>query len=177
MMSPSRIQRISLVMLAFLCACTGPATSQPVEIGAANPATGSAAAAMPAHAPAAADVLSVQISGNSGAYTFAVEIASPDENCSQYADWWEVIGEEGQLFYRRVLTHSHASEQPFSRSGGPVPVEPGTTIWVRAHMHSGGYGGAAMKGSVQTGFQRAELSANFAADLAELPPFPDDCAF
>jgi hypothetical protein len=124
-----------------------------------------------------ADVLSVEVSGDPGAYTFSVEISSPDLGCNQYADWWEVIDEEGELVYRRILAHSHVNEQPFTRSGGPVPVAEDTVVWVRAHMNPGGYGNVALKGSVLDGFQPTDLSPDFAAGLAETPPLPDGCAF
>jgi hypothetical protein len=177
MLKQPRFQWTFWPVLALLCACASPANTQPVTTEATSIATEAGATIMPEIASLVADVLSIQVSGAPGAYTFAVEIASPDKNCSQYADWWEVIDEEGQLLYRRVLTHSHADEQPFTRSGGPVPVEPGTTVWIRAHMNVGGYGGAALHGSVQDGFNQAELGADFAADLAKLPPLPQDCAF
>jgi hypothetical protein len=130
-------------------------------------------------APAAklANIVSVNATGTLGAYTLSVGIQSPDLGCQQYADWWEVLGEEGALIYRRILTHSHVDEQPFVRSGGPVPIPPDQVIWVRAHMHPGGYGGTAFKGSVQTGFVKAELSPQFAADLAKSPPLPQSCTF
>jgi hypothetical protein len=44
-------------------------------------------------------------------------------------------------------------------------------------MNTGGYGGMAFKGSVKTGFAKAELPANFAAGLANQPPLPDGCDF
>jgi hypothetical protein len=124
-----------------------------------------------------ADVLSVTVSGEPGAYRFAVEIRSPDLGCQQYADWWEVVSEDGELLYRRILMHSHVNEQPFTRSGGPAPVDVDDVVWVRAHMNPGGYGGMAFKGSVSAGFQQAEPDPDFAADLEETPPLPDDCAF
>ncbi len=124
-----------------------------------------------------ADVISVQVSGSEGAYQFSVQVNSPDTGCEQYADWWEVLTEEGQLVYRRVLLHSHFGEQPFTRSGGPAAIQADTRVWVRAHMNTSGYGGAALRGSVQTGFEPAELSPEFAADLADQPPLPEDCAF
>ena len=124
-----------------------------------------------------ADVIAVQASGSPGAYQFNVGIRSPDKGCAQYADWWEVVSTDGKLLYRRVLLHSHVDEQPFTRSGGPVPIQPDTVVWVRAHMNTGGYGGAAFKGSVKAGFARAEPPANFAAGLAKLPPLPDGCDF
>ncbi|MCB0054175.1 MAG: hypothetical protein KDE24_32035, partial [Caldilinea sp.] len=67
-----------------------------------------------------ADVFGVTVRGDDGAYQFSVEIASPDTGCNQYADWWEVLDSDGNLLYRRILTHSHVDEQPFIRSGGPV---------------------------------------------------------
>lgn len=124
-----------------------------------------------------ADVISVEASGDPGSYTFSVGIASPDTGCELYADWWEVLSEEGRLIYRRVLLHSHVSEQPFVRSGGPVEIAAGQVVWVRAHMNSGGYGGAAFKGSVATGFQPAELDPQFAAGAANLAPLPNGCNF
>ncbi len=124
-----------------------------------------------------ADVISVQVSGSEGAYQFSVQVSSPDTGCDQYADWWEVLTEDGELVYRRVLLHSHVGEQPFTRSGGPADIQAETVVWVRAHMNTGGYGGQALKGSVQTGFEPAELSPEFAADLADQPPLPEDCAF
>jgi hypothetical protein len=124
-----------------------------------------------------ADVLSVKTTGNAGAYRFSVEVASPDTGCDQYADWWEVLSEEGDLMYRRVLLHSHVGEQPFVRSGGPVPVEAETVVIVRAHMHPDGYGGRALKGTTTAGFEEADLEEDFALDVEKEPPLPDGCAF
>ncbi len=143
-----------------------------------QPTVGDAAAQeTPPPAQRTADVLSVETSGTTGGYQFSVEVASPDEGCHQYADWWEVVDEEGNLIYRRILAHSHTSEQPFVRSGGPVELTPERTVWVRAHMNPGGYGGQAMRGSVQAGFEPADLSADFAAELETTEPLPEGCAF
>lgn len=133
----------------------------------------------PGFAPisARADVIAVEISGSAGAYEFNVTILSPDTGCDQYADWWEVLSEDGRLLYRRVLAHSHAGEQPFTRAGGPVPVDAETTVWVRAHMFPGGYGGQAMKGSFRSGFRSEPLDSGFVPSLANAPPKPDGCAF
>jgi hypothetical protein len=98
-----------------------------------------------------AEVISVQVSGSEGAYQFSVQVSSPDTGCDQYADWWEVVTDQGELVYRRVL--------------------------LQAHMNTVGYGGQALKGSVQNGFEPAELSPDFATDLAEQPPLPEGCAF
>jgi hypothetical protein len=124
-----------------------------------------------------ADVIAVQASGQPGAYQFNVGIRSLDKGCAQYADWWEVVNEDGKLLYRRVLLHSHVDEQPFTRSGGPVPIQTDTVVWVRAHMNTGGYGGMAFKGSVKAGFKQAVPDAGFAAGLAKQAPLPAGCDF
>ncbi|MCK4724755.1 MAG: hypothetical protein KAT29_03090 [Anaerolineales bacterium] len=124
-----------------------------------------------------ADVQSISVNGQPGDYSFSVTVSSPDEGCSQYANWWEVLSPDGELIYRRVLLHSHVGEQPFTRSGGPVPIEPDTVVVVRAHMHLTGYGGKAMKGSVEQGFEPFELSPEAAAHLGEAPPLPEGCNF
>jgi hypothetical protein len=124
-----------------------------------------------------ADVTAVSASGQAGAYAFSVSLSSPDSGCRRYADWWEVVSDDGKLLYRRVLLHSHVDEQPFTRGGGPVPIQPTTRVWVRAHMNTVGYGGAAFHGSVQTGFAPATPPAGFAAQLATQAPLPSGCEF
>lgn len=126
---------------------------------------------------AKANVMAVRVAGNPGAYQFTVTVSSLDKGCKQYADWWEVFTEDGKLIYRRVLLHSHVDEQPFTRSGGPVAIGPDTVVWVRAHMHPGGYGGKAMKGTAKGDFREAPLSADFARGLEKQPPLPTECAF
>ena len=127
--------------------------------------------------PEMANIVSVSASGEPGAYQFSVEISSPDKGCNQYADWWEVIDTEGNLIYRRILQHSHINEQPFVRSGGPVAIEEDGSVWVRAHMHPGGYGGIVYKGSVQSGFKEGQPEPEFATELERMSPLPESCAF
>ena len=130
--------------------------------------------------PDRADVQAVDVTGDAGAYTFAVTVRSPDTGCDQYADWWEVLTPEGELLYRRILGHSHVDEQPFTRSGGPVDVADDATVIVRAHMHPSGYGGAVMRGSKAEGFvvdTSASVTEGFAGNLATTPPLPTGCAF
>jgi hypothetical protein len=88
-----------------------------------------------------------------------------------------VVSEDGELLYRRILLHSHVSEQPFRRSGGPVAVDANTVVIVRAHMHPDGYGGIALRGSVDGDFEPVQLDANFAPNFDEIEPLPTGCAF
>ena len=67
-----------------------------------------------------AKITAVECTGGPNNYTLSVTIESPDTGCDQYADWWEVFYPDNTLIYRRILSHSHVNEQPFTRSGGPV---------------------------------------------------------
>ena len=125
----------------------------------------------------AAEVLAVSTTGATGSYSFSVTVKGPDTGCDQYADWWEVLSEEGALLYRRVLTHSHVDEQPFTRTGGPVPAAAGQVVIIRVHMNNTGYGTPAMRGSVVSGFTRTTRDQDFAADVAKQEPLPTSCAF
>jgi hypothetical protein len=122
-----------------------------------------------------AEVLSVEISGMEMNYSFNVEVKSPDTGCKQYADWWEVVTTDSVLVYRRILTHSHVTEQPFKRSGGPVSIAAKAVVIIRAHMNNLGYGTHILQGSVQTGFSKKEIDTGFAAGLAQQNPLPGDC--
>lgn len=143
------------------------------------------AAAPPA---AYANVTAVTVTGPAGALTFGVSVSSADVDCSQFADWWEVLGTDGALLYRRVLTHSHTDENgttdvgapgnTFTRDGGPIAIETSTTVLVRAHMNRGGYRGQVLRGSADGGFAPAtDLPLGFASDVERLAPQPTGCSF
>jgi hypothetical protein len=125
-----------------------------------------------------ADVTSVLVTGgNNGVFTFAVGIFSPDIDCSQYANWWEVVSEDGELIGRRILVHSHvppAFPQPFVRNK-TITIDSTTVVWIRGHMNNTSYkNGKAFKGSIATGFVETTIPDDFALDLDNEVP---DCAF
>lgn len=158
-------------LLIFLCSSLFLACAQKNQIQENTPeeeevTTGNGAA-----------ITKVEVQGNAQAYTFLTQVKSPDTGCDQYADWWEVITLDGDLLYRRVLLHSHVSEQPFTRSGGPIAIGPDEVVYVRAHMNNRGYGTQVMKGSPAVGFEAMELAADFAKDLDKEEPLPKDCDF
>jgi hypothetical protein len=160
-------------------ACTGTGADAGPGPG---PGAGSDSEAGQAPAAAAVDVVAVRATGDAGAYTLFVTLASDETGCGQYADWWEVVDPSGELRYRRVLTHSHPDDQPFERSGGPVPIAADEEVVVRGHLHvdggGGGYVGEALRGTVAGGFAPwADAPEGFAAGLASDPPLPEGCLF
>ena len=124
-----------------------------------------------------AQVLKVEVTGQSNNYTFAVTISSPDTGCDRYADWWEVITPSGELLYRRILLHSHVKEQPFRRTGGAVKIQPQQEVIVRVHMNPDGYSTMAQKGTVESLFSAIALPEDFAPQLASVEPLPQNCAY
>ncbi len=122
-------------------------------------------------------VTNVEATGESGAYSFATTIKSDDTGCDRYANWWEVTTPDGRLLYRRILALSHADEQPFTRSGGPVAVDADQEIIVRVHMYPNGYSTQAVQGNVETGLVPTTLPQGFASELAEAEPQPNGCTF
>ncbi len=124
-----------------------------------------------------ARIEAVNFSGEPGNYNFSVTVSSPDTGCNQYADWWEVLTADGELLYRRILAHSHVSEQPFTRSGGPVQIAGNEQVILRAHMNNSGYGSQVYRGTIESGFTESATDSGFAEDLEFVDPLPDDCAF
>lgn len=124
-----------------------------------------------------ASIVSVSATGTANNYTFNVGIKSTETGCDQYANWWEVISDEGELLYRRILAHSHVNEQPFVRSGGIIDISENQIVMVRAHMNTSGYGSDIFKGSVSQGFTKTTLASDFANELVNQAPLPDGCAF
>ena len=124
-----------------------------------------------------AQVLEVTAAGKPNNYTFTVTVSSPDTGCDRYANWWEVVTPEEELLYRRILLHSHVNEQPFTRSGGTVAIEPQQEVIVRVHMFPDGYSTMAQKGTVESGFTQVNLSEEFAIELESVEPLPKNCTF
>ena len=122
-----------------------------------------------------ADVTAASVSGDPNSYQFSVTISSPDTGCDQYANWWEILTVDGSLIYRRILLHSHVDEQPFTRSGGPVAIEANQIVLIRAHLNKKGYGGKALRGTAENGFEEFKLPVDFASDLETQEPLPGDC--
>jgi hypothetical protein len=163
-----RVAATFLVGLALLVACGE------VERPVSSPLADTQAPVVVAYA----DVIEVAVSGSEGAYQFAVTVSSPDTGCDQYADWWEVASEgSDELLYRRILANSHVDEQPFERSGGPVVIDESTVVVVRAHMSTGGFGGASLRGSVAGGFEAFQPELSFKAARGSVDSLPDGCAF
>jgi hypothetical protein len=121
-----------------------------------------------------AKVTNVDVLGEEGGYNITVEISSPDKGCEQYADWWEIITEDGKLIYRRIIENPHPDEQPFETSGA-VDIKSTAVVIVRTHMSKGGYGTVAFKGSIKTGFQEVRLEQSFAEELEKQAPLPPNC--
>jgi len=124
-----------------------------------------------------ASVTEVSVTGEEDLYSFNVTISSPDLGCQQYVDWWEVIDLDGNLLYRRIFTHSHVDEQPFTRLGDPFNISANEEVYIRAHMNTTSYGTNVFKGSVADGFSSSFLASDFALNLEEVEPLPGNCAF
>lgn len=124
-----------------------------------------------------ANVTAVSVQGSDGAYRFSVTLKSDETGCAQYADWWEVLSEKGELLYRRILVHSHPDTQPFTRSGRSVDIKKYDILYIRAHMNKLGYVGDVFKGSVAKGFKHATELPTFPQKLEKQSPLPKGCAF
>ncbi len=122
-------------------------------------------------------VTDVKADGTDNNYTFKVTIKSPDTGCKQYADWWEIFDQDGNLIYRRILAHSHVDEQPFTRAGNAVKVGKDQFVYIRAHMNSFGYGSFSFSGTPSKGFQAELIGLDFFPELENVEPQPKDCEF
>lgn len=80
-----------------------------------------------------ANVTAVLTSGSDGCYTFSVSVESSDLDCSQYANWWEVVATDGCLVYRKILDHSHTDQNGTTDTGAPgIPSRAAATrmLWL-----------------------------------------------
>jgi len=78
-----------------------------------------------------------------GTWSISATLSSPYDSPARYADAWRVMGLDGVEYGIRVLTHDHASEQPFTRSqaGIEIPSDVAKVI-IQGRDQISGWGGA-----------------------------------
>lgn len=89
------------------------------------------------------DVVEVEVTKqDEGTATLGVTVSSPYDTPERYADGWRVLDQDGEVLGEHMLTHDHASEQPFTRTQSGVEVPEGTTaLTVEGRDQQYGYGG------------------------------------
>ena len=110
-------------------------------------------------------------------WLIAVTLSSTYDTPQRYADAWRVLNEQDTELGIRILGHDHASEQPFTRSGGAVKITKDQIVYVRAHMNTNGYGTVVYKGNVADGFNQDTVATEFGVALETMEPLPSGCAF
>ncbi len=128
-------------------------------------------------------VLKVESDNSPSPNILAAEIDSPDEDCDQYADWWEVLAPDGTLIQRQVIAKPHPDDQSFtSEMKLTQALNPTQTVLIRAHFHGSyddegrsGYTDQALRGSVARGFRLVRPSSQFAAWLDDEGEQPPEC--
>lgn len=77
-----------------------------------------------------------------GTWTVEATLSSPYDSPERYADAWRVIGPDGTVYGTRILTHDHASEQPFTRSQNGIAIPDDVdTVTVEGRDQVSGWGG------------------------------------
>jgi hypothetical protein len=152
----------SLLALAAAVAVVGGAScGSDGDTDAGEPATESVADSVsePAQEPAAEsveeqrfpDVVDAEATVSSTGWRFAVTISSPYDSTDRYADGWRILGPDGTEYGFRLLTHDHASEQPFTRTldGVEIPDDV-TTVTIEGRDQEFGFGGATFELTLPT---------------------------
>ncbi len=148
-------------LAAAVAAVGGAACSSNGDTDASGPATESVveSAAEPAEEPAVEsaeeqrfpDVVDAEATVSSAGWMFAVTISSPYDSSDRYADGWRILGPDGTEYGFRLLTHDHASEQPFTRTldGVEIPDDV-TTVMIEGRDQEFGFGGATFELTLPT---------------------------
>lgn len=75
-------------------------------------------------------------------WTVSATLSSPYDSPERYADAWRVVGPDGEVYAERILTHDHASEQPFTRSESGITIPDDVdAVTVEGRDLEFGYGG------------------------------------
>lgn len=153
--------RCSLVVLfsIFLAGCASAAESEDSEVSVSTAAATvpeddeSTTTATPGETTDATpstsefpDILAARATqADDGSWRFDVTVSSPYDTPERYADAWRVVGPDGSEYGIRVLTHDHASEQPFTRSQNGIQIPDGVaTVTIEGRDLVNGWGGGTL---------------------------------
>lgn len=90
--------------------------------------------------PSVIDAVATPEGDNS--WRFDVTISSPYDSPERYADAWRVLGPDDTEYGIRILTHDHASEQPFTRSQSGIAIPADVrTVTIQGRDLVNGWGG------------------------------------
>jgi hypothetical protein len=88
------------------------------------------------------DVIDATAQREGGTWTISATLSSPYDTPERYADAWRVVGPDGDVYGERILTHDHASEQPFTRSESGIEIpEDLSEVTIEGRDLANGYGG------------------------------------
>ena len=89
------------------------------------------------------DVLGVEISGDDGAFDFAVTISSSYDSPERHADGFRVLGDDGVIYVTQSLTRDPVAEQPFTSFAADVEIDEMVShVVIEARDSVYGWGGA-----------------------------------
>ena len=89
------------------------------------------------------DVIGATAVQDGTTWTISATLSSPYDTPERYADAWRVVGPDGTVYGERILTHDHASEQPFTRSESGIDIpDDVTAVTIEGRDLEFGYGGA-----------------------------------
>lgn len=93
------------------------------------------------------DIIAAQATPTGGGtWRFDVTVSSTYDSPDRYADAWRVVGPDGTEYGIRVLTHDHASEQPFTRSQSGIEIPADVlTVTVEGRDLANGWGGGTLQ--------------------------------
>lgn len=130
-------------------------------------------------------ILNVELKEQTGGYLLSVTIQSPDEDCQNHTDWWEIITPKGDLLHRQIIDTVHSESEPFVSESLITGIDPQEEIIIRAHFsgpydeyrsgeEASGYSDQGRKGTLESeDFESIRLSKDFARQLTKVEPLPD----
>jgi len=117
----------------------GPSTDTGPDTGSGSDAADSDAASADQMFP---DVIDAEMVADGDTWTVSATLSSPYDTPERYADAWRVLGPDGIVYGERVLTHDHASEQPFTRSESGIMIPDDVSrVTIEGRDLQFGYGG------------------------------------
>lgn len=157
--SPDRVLVSALVATVLVAACGsddpgdgevgGEVTAAATTVDDTAPASSEIAGTSEQQFP---DIVDASATLTNEAWTFLVTVSSPYDSPERYADGWRILGPDGTEYGFRLLTHDHASEQPFTRSLSDVQIPADVdVVTIEGRDRLNGFGGGTFELSMSGG--------------------------